>query len=71
MNKKANKHNKEKEIDKKPARKITLTGIGILILGFIVLGMVNSMASNWAGFAAPVLILAGWITIAVGLWKSE
>lgn len=71
------KNKKEKELstsekDKKKIAKILIgCGIGLLILGFIVLSMVNRMATNWAGFAAPALILAGWIVIAVGLWKIE
>lgn len=47
------------------------SGIGLLILGFIVLGMANRMADNWAGFTAPLLLVSGWIVIAAGLWKAE
>jgi len=47
------------------------SGIGILIIGFFVLSRANRMADNWAGFAAPVLLVTGWIVISVGLWKGE
>ena len=53
------------------ARKIVAAGLGLLVLGFIALSMVNRMATNWAGFLSPVLLVSGWIVIAVGLWKSE
>jgi len=46
-------------------------GVGLLIVGFIVLSKVNRMADNWAGFAAPVILVISWILIGVGLWKIE
>ncbi len=53
------------------AKRLVVGGIALLISGFIVLSMVNRMATNWAGFAAPALLVAGWVLIAAGLWKSE
>ncbi|MBN2407045.1 MAG: hypothetical protein JXJ19_05060 [Elusimicrobia bacterium] len=47
------------------------SGLALLVIGFIVLSKANRMADNWAGFAAPFLLLAGWIVIAAGLWKQE
>ncbi|MFH1416624.1 MAG: hypothetical protein ABIH89_11135 [Elusimicrobiota bacterium] len=58
------------EKDKLPSILIG-TGIGLLIVGFFVLSRANRMADNWAGFAAPFLLVSGWIIIAVGLWKGE
>ena len=64
--------NVEAEKDNKRSYTILIgTGISLLILGFIVLSMVNRMATNWAGFLSPVLLVSGWILIAAGLWKSE
>lgn len=60
-----------KQVDEKKPFILVAIGIGLLIFGFIVLSKVNRMATNWAGFAAPALLLAGWIIIAVGLWKGE
>ncbi len=61
--------------DSKSADKLPVifvgVGIGLLILGFIILSMVNRMATNWAGFAAPAFLVSGWVVIAVGLWKGE
>lgn len=44
-------------------------GIGLLTAGFIVLSMANRMASNWAGYISPFIVLAGWTVIIVHLWK--
>lgn len=50
---------------------IFCTGVLFIIVGFIILSKVNRMASNWAGFVSPAVLLAGWVLIAVGLWKAE
>ena len=60
----------DQESEKKKSYKIVFVGAAIVITGFFVLVQVNSMADNWAGFTAPVMLLAGWITIAAGLWRS-
>ena len=56
--------------EKEKSYKIVFVGAAIVIAGFFVLARANSMADNWAGFAAPAMLLAGWITIAAGLWRS-
>ena len=70
MKRKKDKKDNKKDKNKTPA-KLVGGGIGLLMLGFIALSRVNRMATNWAGFAAPALLLAGWVMIAVGLWKGE
>jgi len=41
--------------------------IAALILGYFVLTKVNADASNWAGVVAPIMIIGGYITVAVGI----
>lgn len=41
--------------------------IAMLVLGYYVLTKVNSDASNWAGAVAPILIIGGYITVAIGI----
>ncbi len=41
--------------------------IAMLVLGYYVLTKVNPDASNWAGAVAPVLIIGGYITVAIGI----
>ena len=48
-------------------KRVFMTGLIILIAGFLVLTKVNSDATNWAGVVSPVLIIAGYITIAIGI----
>ena len=75
MNKKNKNEPRSQEINKnkfnKPEVILFIIGVALLILGFIVLSMANKMANNWAGFASPALLLAGWVLIAIGLWKGE
>jgi len=47
------------------------SGLILLITGFITLGFAGRMADNFAGTAAPFILLAGWLLIAAGLWKNE
>ena len=56
--------------DRKAAR-LFASGIVMLVAGFIVLSRVDSMADNFAGFLAPLMLLSAWIIIAVSLWKIE
>lgn len=74
------KKNKKKHINPKSdsdnkdlnrSKKILVSGIGILIAGFIILSFVDRTAENFAGFAAPLILIAGWIVIGVGLWGIE
>jgi hypothetical protein len=65
---------KDKEIDNIinwKSLKLVGIGIALLILGFIVLSKVDRMASNWAGYISPLLLVSGWVLIAIGLWKGE
>jgi cytochrome c biogenesis protein CcdA len=39
----------------------------LLVLGYFVLTKVNADASNWAGAVAPIMIIGGYITVAVGI----
>ncbi len=63
--------NKEKV--QTPAKKnktgIYIIGIAllVLILGYYTLSKVNADASNWQGIAAPILIIGGYILIAIGI----
>mgnify|MGYP001446342390 CR=1 FL=1 len=41
--------------------------IADLILGYFVLTKVNADASNWAGVVAPIMIIGGYITVAIGI----
>jgi len=61
-------------MDNKPAEKKNKNGLYIiggalitLILGYFVLSKVNADASNWAGAVAPILIIGGYILVAVGI----
>jgi len=41
--------------------------IAILVLGYYILTKVNADASNWAGAVSPILIIGGYILVAVGI----
>ncbi|PKL91925.1 MAG: hypothetical protein CVV21_04020 [Candidatus Goldiibacteriota bacterium HGW-Goldbacteria-1] len=62
---------KEVKKDVKAKKKTGLYVIGValvvLVLGYYVLSLVNPDASNWAGAAAPFLIIGGYVAIAVGI----
>jgi len=60
--------------DNKPQVKKNITGLyivfaalAILALGYFVLTKVNADASNWAGAVAPIMIIGGYILVAVGI----
>ncbi len=63
--------NKEKpqQTIKKNKAGLYIIGISILILilGYYTLTKVNADASNWQGVVAPILIIGGYITIAIGI----
>ncbi|HCJ66570.1 MAG TPA: hypothetical protein DHV62_04410 [Elusimicrobia bacterium] len=42
-------------------------GIGLLVIGFFVLTKTNPEGSNWASILSPILIISGYITIAIGI----
>jgi hypothetical protein len=72
MNKKNRPENANvrKSVEKLPDIMVG-SGIGLLVIGFIVLSMVDRMAENWAGVASPILLVSGWLVIACGLWRGE
>jgi hypothetical protein len=52
---------------KKNGLYIVGAAIALLVLGYFVLTKVNADASNWAGAAAPIMIIGGYITVAIGI----
>lgn len=66
-----NKTTDNKQVESKNKNRNGLYVIGIaiamLILGYYVLTKVNPDASNWAGAVAPILIIGGYITVAIGI----
>lgn len=42
-------------------------GIGLLVIGFFILTKTNPEGSNWASILSPLLIISGYITIAIGI----
>lgn len=46
---------------------IIACGIGLLVIGFFILTKTNPEGSNWASILSPVLIIGGYITIAIGI----
>lgn len=46
---------------------IVFGALAVLALGYVVLTKVNADASNWAGAAAPIMIIGGYILVAVGI----
>ena len=63
--------NPQQQATQKPKKKTGIYIIGIalavLALGYYVLSLVNADASNWAGAVSPILIIGGYITIAIGI----
>jgi|DewCreStandDraft_4_1066084.scaffolds.fasta_scaffold23160_6 hypothetical protein len=66
-----NKTTDNKQVENKTKSRTGLYVIGVaiamLILGYYVLTKVNPDASNWAGAVAPILIIGGYITVAIGI----
>ena len=46
---------------------VVFAALAVLALGYFVLTKVNADASNWAGAAAPIMIIGGYIMVAVGI----
>jgi hypothetical protein len=46
---------------------IVFAALAVLALGYFVLTKVNADASNWAGAVAPIMIIGGYILVAVGI----
>ncbi|GEM_PF-1091345 len=46
---------------------IIACGIGLLVIGFFILTKTNPEGSNWASIVSPILIIGGYITIALGI----
>lgn len=42
-------------------------GIGLLTLGFFILTKTNPQGDNWASVVSPILLIGGYITIALGI----
>jgi hypothetical protein len=57
----------ETKAKKKNGLYIIFAAIAVLVLGYLILTKVNADASNWEGAAAPILIIGGYITIAIGI----
>ena len=51
--------------------KVIGSGIGIVVIGFIVLSYTDPAGQNWASNLSPFLILGGYATIAVGIILPE
>jgi hypothetical protein len=47
--------------------KALFSGIGILVLGFLILSLADPRGQNWAANLSPYLILGGYAVMAVGL----
>lgn len=52
---------------KKDGLYIIAGAAAMLVLGYFVLTKVNADASNWAGAVAPIMIIGGYIAVAVGI----
>lgn len=46
---------------------VILCGIGLLVIGFFILTKTNPEGSNWASIVSPILLIGGYITIALGI----
>lgn len=58
---------KEQKTKKKTGLYIVGAAIVVLAIGYFILTKVNADASNWAGAVAPIMIIGGYITVAVGI----
>lgn len=61
-------------MEEKPAEKKNKNGLyiigaalAVLVIGYFILSKVNADASNWAGAVAPIMIIGGYILVAVGI----
>jgi len=51
----------------KRGRKIIISGIGVLLLGFLVLTRTDPAGQNWASVLSPFLIIGGYVIIGIGI----
>jgi len=66
---------KSKPQEKKPETKgisqrgkiVILCGISLLVIGFFIPTKTNPEGSNWASILSPILIISGYIVIAIGI----
>ncbi len=60
---------KPAETGKKNRKGLYIIGAALVVLiaGYFILTKVNADASNWAGAVSPILIVAGYIMVAVGI----
>lgn len=47
--------------------KLVGTGVGVLVLGYIVLSLTDPSGQNWASHLSPFLLIAGYTLIGVGI----
>ncbi|MFP4466503.1 MAG: hypothetical protein ACLFP1_05580 [Candidatus Goldiibacteriota bacterium] len=62
-----NKSDKKNVKKKRTGLYIIGAALVVLAVGYYILSLVNADASNWAGTAAPILIIGGYIAIAAGI----
>ncbi|MFA6091674.1 MAG: hypothetical protein WCU88_04235 [Elusimicrobiota bacterium] len=62
---------REEESLSKRGWKTLLSGIGLLVLGFVVLSFTDPMGRNWASRLSPFLILGAYCVIAAGILLPE
>lgn len=46
---------------------IIFYGIGLLVIGFFILSKTNPQGDNWASILSPILLISGYLTIALGI----
>jgi hypothetical protein len=46
---------------------IVFAALAVLAIGYFILTKVNADASNWAGAVSPIMIIGGYILVAVGI----
>lgn len=49
-------------------KKLSVAGIALVVIGFVVLSRADALARNWAGQLAPFLILGGYAALGLGLF---
>jgi len=52
-------------------KKVIGTGVGTLVLGFIVLCFTDPMGRNWASLISPFLIVGGYVLVGIGIFLPE
>jgi hypothetical protein len=51
--------------------KVIFSGIGVVILGYIVLSLADPKGQNFASRLSPLLIIGGYATIGVGIITKD